>query len=284
MVLGIWGGRMGGLGGQLLGFAAGHSLTAILLTSEIDRNFGLALRAQVSFWGYFKKHWPLVIAGFSYNLAIWIDKFFFWWQPNTQKHLTGWLYSSPQYDNAMFIAYLTIVPALGLFLMKVETDFFERYKAYFDAIQQKASLEILLSLKAQMSEVIRSSFSLLVKLQATFSIVVVIFAQEIIQTLQIGWGSLFVFRAGVLGALLHVLALIMMIILMYFDLAKQAAYLSLFFLLTNASFTIISFYLGAQAYGFGYTIASLFTLVYGYILLEKGFEELEYRVFMLQPL
>lgn len=49
-------------------------------------------------------------------------------------------YTHFPYDSAMFFAYITIVPALALFLVRVETEFYTEYKAYFGGILAKDPL------------------------------------------------------------------------------------------------------------------------------------------------
>jgi hypothetical protein len=48
------------------------------------------------------------------------------------------LVSAPVYDGAMFVAYLTIIPALGLFVTSIETSFFEDFRLLLDSIQGRA--------------------------------------------------------------------------------------------------------------------------------------------------
>ena len=47
----------------------------------------------------------------------------------------------PAYDSSMFLAYLTIVPALVLFLVSIETRFFEQYVEFYRDIQGHATLQ-----------------------------------------------------------------------------------------------------------------------------------------------
>ena len=41
---------------------------------------------------------------------------------------------APLYDSAMFIASLGIIPALSAFVLRLETDFFDRYQQYYATI------------------------------------------------------------------------------------------------------------------------------------------------------
>jgi uncharacterized membrane protein len=81
------------------------------------------------------------------------------------------------------------------------------------------------------------------------------------------------------------LHLTVLILLLYFDFRKEAAALGLVFVTTNGLFTLVSITQGGFAsYGFGYAISSAVTLLFGMILLDRNLEDLEYHVFMKQPL
>jgi uncharacterized membrane protein len=233
----------------------------------MDREFGAPHGTAPELAGYFKKYWPLAVTGLAYNLGIWIDKIVFWYAPLTGRGVAGPLHASPAYDNAMFLAYMTIIPALGLFLLKVETDFYDQYRAYFSTIAARESL------------------GLLVKLQGAVTLVAVLLTPEIVEVLRLSWLSVFTFRAGVIGSFFHVLHLTVLILLLYFDFRKEAAALGLVFVATNGLFSLVSIAQGGFAsYGFGYAIASAVTLLFGMILLDRNLEDLEYHVFMKQPL
>ncbi|MFN3429791.1 MAG: exopolysaccharide Pel transporter PelG [Candidatus Sericytochromatia bacterium] len=285
LALGLSGSHTAGLEGQITGFAAGAAFTFFALLARLDREFGVPRRSAPELGAYFGRYWPLVVTGVAYNLGIWIDKIVFWYTDGPGHAVAGPLRAAPVYDNAMFLAYMTIIPALALFLLKVETDFYDEYRAYFSAIAAREGLGVLLAVKARMAAVLRESLGLLVKLQGTLTLAIVLLAPEITAALKISWLSLFVFRVGVIGAFLHVLHLTVMILLLYFDFRKEAAALAVVFLASNWLFSILSVtQAGLAAYGFGYAVASAVTLLFGLALLEANLRDLEYHVFMKQPL
>ena len=78
----------------------------------------------------------LVLIGFIFNLAIWIDKIVFWF--SEAGHHAGYLfYCFPIYDSVMFFSYLTTIPALALFLIRVETSFYTHYRDFYGDIMAK---------------------------------------------------------------------------------------------------------------------------------------------------
>ncbi|MDB5097162.1 MAG: putative transrane protein [Cyanobacteria bacterium RYN_339] len=281
---GIYGGAHWGLPGQLGGFTAGYVLTFFVLVARIKWEFGLPIRLADGLGAELRRFWPLAVTGWSYNMAIWIDKIMFWYHPEAGEQVAGPLHVAPIYDNAMFLAYVTIVPALGMFLLRVETDFYDAYRAYFSAISAHDGLVQLRAAKREMAITLVRNLALLLKVQGPVTLGAVVFAPELIGRLHLTWLAVFVFRFGAIGSCLHVAHLMILILLLYLDFRLEAMFLGLVFLTSNWFFTLLSFQGGLPFYGLGYAFASAFTLGVGLILLWRALRDLEYHIFMRQPL
>ena len=123
-----------GVTGILTGFTAGLALLLCLLIGRVLAEYPYRTLRVFRFTKLFRRYWELALSGLIYNLAIWIDKFVMWASPQRSVLQNG-MVSYPDYDSAMFLAYLTIVPAMASFVLNVETDFFEKYVAYYRDIQ-----------------------------------------------------------------------------------------------------------------------------------------------------
>jgi uncharacterized membrane protein len=284
VVGGILGSQHWGLAGQLVGFSSGFFFVFVVLIGRVRMEFGLPTTEPEGLFFYFRRFWPLAVTGLAYNVGIWIDKILFWYHPEAGMRVAGPLHVAPVYDNAMFVAYMTIIPALGMFLLRVETDFYDTYRAYFAAIAAHARLADLTRLKEEMATALWRNLMLLLKVQAPITIGAILFAPEVMRALQLQWLSVFVFRFGVMGSMLHVLHLMVTILLLYLEFRTEAMAVAVTFAVTNALFTVVSFAGGPAVYGVGYAASSALTLFVGLALLARSFEKLEYHVFMRQPL
>jgi uncharacterized membrane protein len=281
---GILGSRFYGLAGQLIGFTSGFWLVFLILLGRVRHEFGLPQAEAEGLGDYFKRFWPLAVTGLAYNVGIWIDKILFWFHPEAGEQVCGPLHVAPVYDNAMFMAYLTIIPAMGMFLLRVETDFYDAYRGYFAAIAAHARLADLARLKAEMATTLWRNLILVLKVQAPLTIGAILFAPEVMGGLKLQWLSIFVFRFGALGSILHVLHLMVLILLLYLEFRMEAMAVALTFALSNTLLTLLSFAGGPGVYGVGYAASCALTLFAGLALLARSFEKLEYHVFMRQPL
>lgn len=281
---GITGAAWWGLTGKLIGFTAGHLVIFFSLLRRLDKEFGWPKRRTDRLWSYFRQYWSLVVVGFAYNLGVWIDKLLFWYQPGPSEEVAGLLRVAPVYDNAVFLAFMSILPAVALFLLKVETDFYDAYRDYFSAVAARDGMPGIRHIKARMVASLKDNMGLLLKVQGMVTATLVLFAPEVMALVSSSWVSTYVFRAGLLGAFFHVLVLSALILLLYFDDRRAAAILSVAFLVSNGVFTWLSFAGGLQAYGYGYATASALCLVLGLWLLDRAMQDLEFRIFMRQPL
>lgn len=279
----LFGDQVGGLAGMVAGYGAGFMFCFTVLVARIKIEFGLPQVRPVGLLTAFKTFWPLLVTGVCYNLGIWIDKLLFWYHPVIGMDVVPGLRVSPMYDNATFLAYATIVPALAIFLLRVETDFYDTYRGYFSAIAAHARLDEIRRVRAQMVATLMRDLGLLLKVQGPITAIAVLFAPEIFATLKLSWASIFVFRYACVGGVFHVMHLMVMILLLYLEYRKEAMMLAIIFVVTNGLFTLAVFPFGPAYYGIGYLFSCGLTLIVGVQMLVSAVRNLEYHVFMKLP-
>lgn len=282
LALGLVGAQWGGLTGQLIGFTAAQALTCLVLLREVERTFGPPRLARVGLGRHLLRHGALVGVGTAYNVGLWLDKWLFWQHPVAGEAVAGVLRASPVYDEAMFMAYMTVLPALGLFLLRVETDFNDQVRAYFATIEAQRDLAAIEAAKARMAASIRAGLGRVVQLQGALTVAILLAAPQLAATLGLSWFSVAVFRAGVLGAFFHALHLMVLVMLLYLDFRRAALVVAGVFVVTNGVATTLAFAGGLGAYGFGAAIAHLVTLAVALAFLEGGLRRLEFFVFFRQ--
>ncbi|MGB1540095.1 MAG: exopolysaccharide Pel transporter PelG, partial [Rickettsiales bacterium] len=125
----------GGLG-MLIGFDIGQTFILFALISRVISEYPYKLALNTRLQRYYKRYWQMIFAGFFYNAAVWIDKWIMWYYAPEATILESGFRFFSLYDNATFLALLSIVPAIGLFIFSVETNFFLRYQRfYYDILE-----------------------------------------------------------------------------------------------------------------------------------------------------
>jgi uncharacterized membrane protein len=231
------------------------------------------------FLSYFIKFWDLALVGLFYNMAIWVDKWVMWFSPQGTSYSSGFV-AYPNYDTAMFIAYLTIIPSMAIFFVNVETNFFEKYLRYYKDIRLHSSYQRISENHGSIIQSLLESSRTLVISQALISLLAIYLAPKLFDLLNISYLLLGIFRIGVLGAFFQVFSLFLIILLFYFDFRKQVLKISIFMFLTNTGFTYASTHMDSIYYGYGYFLSSLFTFVYALFVVIYFMKTLPYQTFI----
>ena len=271
-----------GAEGYMVGYTAGQVLIFLVLTLRLAVEFRSRLSISFDFLRYLKLYPTLTLIGFLYNLAIWIDKFVFWFSP-VGEHVDAFLYSCNLYDVPMYLAYLTIVPAMSLFLIRIETSFYQHYKNFYGAIVGKRSWGAIRNQKQAMVDSIKLSIVRLLKIQGSISLLAILAVPYVLDLLRLNWLLLNILRIGILGAFLHALLLVLCVVLLYFEFRLETLVLTAMFFLLNLVFALFTLSLGISFYGYGYFMASFLVLLTGIAVMDYKIRNLEYITFVTQP-
>lgn len=228
---------------------------------------------------YFRKYWELALGAFLYSIGIWADKWIMWFAPEATVLPNGMI-MYPHYDSAMFVAYLTVVPAMSMFLISQETSFFEQYVKFFDDIQKHANYDKIEENHRNLSDCLSYHSLNLVLLQGSICFLTILAAPKIFDILGMNYIQIGIFRFGVLGAMFQVLTLFLTVILSYFDHRKGVFRIQIFFCVSNISLSFLCRYLGFSYYGYGYFLSNLLTFVLAATVLEQYLRKLPYYSFV----
>lgn len=266
--------------GMLLGFNIGLAVIVFWLCARIFSEYPYRLTANFALKPYFKKYWELAVAGFFYNAAIWVDKWIMWFADEATL-LDSNLRFYPDYDSAMFLAYLTLVPSFALFVFNVETQFFHHYRRFYTSILEHASLKRIRYLHKQINESIYEGARNLVFMQGAVCLLAILLAPQIFEFLNTYFMQLGIFRLGALGAFFHGLLLFGTIILQYFDCRKSIMWTYIYFFASNAVFTIfVMVAYGFEYYGYGYFLSAATSFILGAFILFQHVRRLPYHAFI----
>ena len=265
--------------GLLSAYTAGQAVILAFLLRAIVRGLSATGKRSFSILRSVPDFPHLMLVGLFYNAGIWADKIIFWYSDGIGCH--PWIHFHPLYDTCCYLAYLTVIPALAVNLVRVETSFYERYRAYFGSILGGMPLKVIDHRREEMFRNMKEGMTRLLRIQGFITILIVIFAPYLLTYLDLPAPSVRIFRAVCIGAFFHVMLLITILMQLYFDLRRQALATSLTFLILNIALAFWSVTAGLASYGFGYALAALISLLIGYVLLTRS---LEYYVFTSQPI
>ena len=269
--------------GLLAGFVAGQ--TALLFSSLGVLLSKMPAKTAVSFRFLERRSlfFELGLVGFLYNAGVWIDKLIFWWSPGTGHRVFGPLFASEVYDLPIFLAYLTIVPGMAVFLVRVETDFAEAHHAYYAAVRNGAPLLRLETLCQEMTDSARRAVIDIVKVQSITLVVCATLGPWMLHVAGISELHLPLFYIDAAGVALQVIMLAVTSMFFYLDRRRAVSWLTFLLFVSNAVLTWLTQRMGPEFYGYGFALAMALTSLAGLLALSLTFQHLVRDTFMRQP-
>jgi uncharacterized membrane protein len=271
-----------GLEGLLSGFVLGHSILLFMLVAVVFRSYSSEKLIAFDFLRRSQVFPSLAITGLLYNLAIWADKFIFWFNPQTSVAIVEPLRGSPIYDLPIFLAYLSIIPGMAVFLLRMETDFVEQYRKFYASINEGAPLKQILQIYEEMIVTIRRGFTEIFKVQGMTIVILLAVGDQLLDWVGISPFYRVLLNIDLVAVGVQVLLLAVLNILFYFDYRKDALYLCLLCAASNIGFTLLSQYLGPAFYGYGFALSVVLTTLVGMVVVSKRLNRLVYETFMLR--
>ncbi|MGB9731589.1 MULTISPECIES: exopolysaccharide Pel transporter PelG [Calditerrivibrio] len=272
-----------GLEGYIASFFIGNSFIFFAMFSLILKNYKSNRFLEFDFITN-KKHifyWSIAFSGLFYNLAIWADKFVFWFNKETSNNVIGLLRASVLYDLPIFLAYLSIIPGTAIFFYRLEADFAEKYDILFDAIRTDGTYEQIIKYKDEINEVIKMAIKETIIVQGIFNILLYIFSDKIFGFLNLPITYTPLFFIDLVAVQLQLCLMVVLSILYYMNRRKESLWVTIIFLLTNIILSQLSIKMGFMYYGYGFGLSSLISFTFSLILLKRSIDELEYETYCL---
>ncbi|MEZ5851285.1 MAG: exopolysaccharide Pel transporter PelG [Hyphomicrobiaceae bacterium] len=272
-----------GAAGIAAGFLLGLLVTFLGLTSRVLATFPQPLTDPMAglrqlVYGT-AGYWRLALGALAGTAGVWIDKWIFWSSAAGERLAVG-LWHAPLYDSAMFIASLGIIPALSAFVVKLETDFFERYQRYYATISSHGTYGQIEEARRTLHGFTLDNLTLITVWQIGICAVLALTAPLLIEALGLQFRQVAILRYGALGAVFQFVFIACSAMLLFFDRRRLYMWMQVLFLALMAGLTLLSLRLGEDYYGTGYFLACLVAGFAVYRLADTTFDNLNYLTFI----
>lgn len=221
----------------------------------------------------------LFCVGTAYAISLWADKFVFWSCDGIPDQSIP---NHPLYDTCFYLAYATVVPAMAVNLIHLETSFYERYRGFYGAVEGHATLADIRERGQRMRESLERGAVTLLRTQGAVTFLCVWFAPQLARFAGLPEFAAHTLRLALIGAFCHVLLLLTVLALLYFDRKRAALRTTLMFLAANVTLAFASVAAGPETYGLGYALAGLIALVWAVFELRVTLDRLDYLTFAQQ--
>jgi uncharacterized membrane protein len=272
--------------GMIIAMNTGFLVIISLLHSYLKSFFRISSekgpRKYFYFLTYFDRFYSLFFMSFFYTLGLYIHNFLFWGSSLGVKISSTYVYA-PLYDVPSFYAFLSVMPSMVVFVVSLETSFYEKYRAYYSLITGKGNYADIENARKSMAWVLWSEIRNVMELQIFFSLIFVVAGFYFLPTIGISALSFDIFLLLVIGAYCNIILLVIILVLLYFEDRRGALFISATFLILNGVFTYGTLLIGERAYGFGFFIAAFFSLIAALIELRTYLNNINYHTFCGQP-
>lgn len=272
-----------GIEGMLLAFDLGQGVLLFLLLARVARQYPSARPLAFDFLRKPQLVRSLLVTGTLYGIGIWADKLVFWFDAGTGVPVRGPLRASPIYDLPIFLSYLSLVPGMAVFLVRVEIDFARSCAAFIRAIEGGGSLAQVMQAKAAVVASVHGALADVGLVQAVTAISLMAFAPEILAAFGISPMYRMLLCVDLLAVAVQMVVMVVLSILFYLDEPRAALQICAVFALANLVLSWATLQAGPAFYGYGFALAGLVTALLGLRLLSQKLQRLEFRTFMLQP-
>ena len=234
--LGLGQGLHLGAASYLYGFGIGQLVTLVWLLVGVARVLPATADENARLLPAFVDYKLLAFSAFAYHLSIWADKPILWW--------LGGRPLAALYTTSAAVAWFSVIPAFAWIFVQVETGFYQRFRAYYTAVEGGAPLPRLKEraelVTAEISSVLRGA----ALVQACVTLVAWIAGPLVLETVGIPAVALPMYRFALVGAALQLVTLLTLLLLYYFDLRRDALKVATVLLLSEVALTILGCRLG----------------------------------------
>lgn len=267
----------------MCGFLFMCILFFIILYRIFGQEYSISLSNSFEFLKSMDKYPELIWTGFLFFLGLYGHNFVFWLSSEAIVIEDTYRFY-PQYDLAAFYAFLTIMPSMVMFVVKVETAFYEKYRNYYSLVLGNGSIKDVKEAKYEMNSVLSAELRYIIEMQFFISFTLIVIGMRVLPLMGMTMMAIDIFSILTLGSLAYVIMYMVSLILLYFDDRKGTLWVSIIFSISTIAFSAISIILGSGFYGYGFFFSALLGMVTSLFRLSSYIKDIDYYTFGFQPI
>ncbi|MBC7738847.1 MAG: exopolysaccharide Pel transporter PelG [Candidatus Saccharibacteria bacterium] len=149
------------------------------------------------------RSFPLAVGAVLGILGVWIDKWVFWFSPSGLVSTAGFA-NFPDYDSAMFLAHMSVIPSLAALMAFHDGDLRQAMLRFRAVLAGGRTLTAVRQAVAQVAFVVRGGLFMILLTQLAITSALILFAPVLAQLLGMRLDQYLTLRTGLAGAFMHV--------------------------------------------------------------------------------
>lgn len=271
--------------GALLAMDIGMGIIVLLFLLHITNHFGLPKGGMnFAFLPYLERHWRLFFIAMCYTAGIFLPNLIVWQGP-WGVTVEGTYRFAPVYDVVTFYAFLSVLPLMTMFVVSVETSFYERYQKYFAYVVRKGNFREIDDARKDLLHTLWFEMRHIMEFQLVFTLVFLALGNYLLSRAGITYQQVNMFNVLLMGVFFTGILQVIYILMVYFDFQQDVLKVASSFFLGNLVLGLLGLYwFGEASYGFTFFLASALSLLYGISRLGHFGDRINYFVFCGQPI
>lgn len=269
-----------------LGITGGLTVISGFFMIQIIRFFGMPRKGRhFAFLPYFDREWRLFLYAILFSGGIFLPNIIIWTSPSWGVTVAGTYRYAPLYDIVTFYAFLSMLPMMIIFVVYMETRFYETYFNYFQAITRKGNFNDIEAMRKTMVHTLWFELRSSMEFQFLFTILFLSCGTYILSWVHIETQAVNMFDVLLMAVYFVGVFQILGVILEYFNAQRQLLRITVVFFLLNGGLNIFGvLVLGESSYGFTFFIAMAISLFYAWKQLYAYIMNINYYIFCGQPM
>lgn len=262
---------------MLTALTVGFFLIAVMEFAAVKRYFPKNSNRYKPVLKYFGRWWQLVVTNFFYVFGLYVHNFVFWTGDARRVLVKSFVFNQP-YDMATCLALFTNLSATVIFITHMEMHFFDKYKAYSEAVigGKKADIE---NAKKRMFRQLGNELMNLVRVQFIISVVIYLLCVVFLPQFGFAGTVMRIYPCLAAGYFILFLMYASLLLLYYFSDLRGAVMTVLSFFIITLFGSMLAMRLTEIWYGIGLVAGSFTGWTVGYIRLRWVEKNLDTHIF-----
>ena len=272
--------------GTLISIVLGYSFISVAFLFILYKVFGIKdvrLRNCMDFMKSIDKYYELALIGLFIALGVYCSNIAIWFTKDADI-VEGAFRTASFYDVPSFYAFLSIIPTIIMFTLKVETKIYPKYKEFYNFVMHSGNINEIKRAKKKLIDTVVLHIENMIIIQFIWSVLFIIIGFKILPKMGADNYSLSLLGRLIISALIYITMYFLIVMLLYFDRRKECLKISTIFLAVNIICAGLTLVIGKSFYGYGFFISSIISLIIAFKEINEFFNDIEYKTFALQPI
>ncbi len=261
----------------LYGMAFSFFIINVLLLIYINKYFHSSKLNCFEFLTYYKKYPMLCISSLLYIVGIYVHNIIFWFFSDAAVNVM-FLKVLPAYDMAAFLGMLINISAMVIFVVKVETTFYEKYQLYCIAIAG-ASYSAIEKTRKNMQETLNNELFYIYEVQLIITIVLISLGMVFFPRFNLGGMVLDYFIVLGMAFYCTFCMYFSVIFLYYLDDQKGALYTTSIFFIVTLVVSIITCNIAPSYYPLGILLGAFSSWIFSFFRIKFFIKNINKQMF-----